>query len=143
MKLRLLALPLLLAACAAGGQTVWLSPGAPALRAEQEFLDCAARARRDFPPNIRIATAPRITLGTGICRNRFCVGANTAPDIYDTDRDDPLRARALDACMQAKGYREATLPACPAGTPVTVLQSQPFDTRGTCVANGRLAAPRP
>lgn len=135
------ALPVFLAACAAGPSAVWVNPGVQALQAEQDFLACAAQARRDFPETYRIATAPRVTLGGGICRDRFCVGTSTGPEVFDTDRNEPLRERSLTACMQSKGYRQATVPACPAGAPVTQLQSQPFDTRGTCVANGRLAAP--
>ena len=136
--LALAALPLALAACAAPRETVWFAPGTPSLEAEQAFLGCAAEARRDFPERYRIATAPRITLGGGFCRGRGCIGLDTAPEVFDTDANAALRARSVDACMQAKGYRETVLPGCPAG-PVTVLQSQPFDTRGLCVANGRIA----
>ncbi len=137
----------LLAACAAGGsEPVWLKPGTPALAAEQDFLACAAQARRDFPPDRRIATAPRVTIGVGSCDGAFCVGAAQGiggvygPDIYDRDASEPLRERALDACMATKGYVERVLPRC-TGTAVT-LPSQPADATGLCVANGRLAAPR-
>ncbi|WP_179380018.1 hypothetical protein [Jannaschia marina] len=137
------ALPLLLlAACAGGPEPVWLKPGTPSLRAEQDFLACAAEARRDFPERSRIATAPRITLGGGLCRSGVCVGAHNTPDVFDTDRNEPLRDRAVDACMTAKGYQKASLPPCPGGA-ARVLQSQPYDTRGLCVSNGRIAAAGP
>ncbi|SDZ46206.1 hypothetical protein SAMN05444004_11566 [Jannaschia faecimaris] len=135
-----LPLPLLLVSCAPTPAPVWLKPGTASLRAEQDFLACAAQARRDFPERHRIATAPRVTIGGGLCRSGLCVGVNDTPDVFDTDHNEPLRQRAVEVCMQAQGYRQENLPACPAG-PVAALQSMPFDTRGLCVANGRIAAP--
>ncbi|CTQ50689.1 hypothetical protein [Jannaschia donghaensis] len=135
-----IALPFVLIGCAPTLDPVWVNPGAPALQAEQDFLACSARARQDFPERSRITTSPRITLGTGLCRSGACIGVGTGSEVFDSDRNEPLRTRAVDACMQAKGYRQASLPACPAGS-ATVLASQPFDTRGLCVANGRIAAP--
>lgn len=129
-----------LVGCAPSSEPTWLNPGTPALQAEQDFLGCAAQARRDFPELFRITTAPRVTIGGGFCRSNVCVGANNAPVIFDSDRNEPLRSRSVAACMQAKGYRQADLPQCTGGT-VTPLQSHPFDTRGVCVTNGRLAAP--
>ncbi|CTQ34085.1 hypothetical protein [Jannaschia rubra] len=137
--MRYLAPLLLLAACAAP-EPVWIKPGTPALTAEQEFLACAAQARRDFPERSRIATAPSVIIGARSCTGNFCIGGYNGPDIYDYDRNEPLRERSLNACMAAKGYRAADLPACPRGQ-VAVLQSQPFDTRGLCNANGRIAVP--
>ena len=130
----------LLTACAAATEPVWLKPGTASLRAEQDFLQCAAQARRDFPQASRITTAPRVTIGGGLCRDGICLGTNTGPDVFDIDPNDPLRERAVNACMQAQGYQQTTLPACPSGATVSVLSSQPFDTRGVCVTNGRIAA---
>ncbi|WP_144431758.1 hypothetical protein [Jannaschia seosinensis] len=140
MKL-LLALPpiALLVACAAGSEAVWLRPGTPALAAERDYLQCAAEAQDAFPVTTRIATAPRITLSGGYCRDRICTGVSNIPDIYDYDQNEPLRERAIDVCMRTKGYDRTVLPACDGGE--TVLQSQPFDTRGVCVTrSGRIAA---
>ena len=149
---RALPLVLLLAACATGAaERVWLKPGTPALAAERDFLACAADARRDFPPDRRIATAPRVTIGVGSCRGNLCVGGSRGlggfgygpdpygPEIYDTDAAADLRARAVDACMAGKGYVGRSLPRCTATA--AQLASQPFDTTGLCVANGRVAAP--
>ncbi|SFI29731.1 hypothetical protein [Jannaschia pohangensis] len=136
---RILPLFLFLAACGIGTSPVWLKPGTPTLTAEQDFLACAAQARRDFPETRRITTAPSVVIGGGLCRDGVCVGVNDRPDVFETDRNDPLRARAINACMEAKGYQRTTLPVCAAGA--TQLASQPFDTRGLCVANGRIASP--
>jgi len=122
-----------------GTSPVWLKPGTPTLAAEQDFLACSAQARRDFPETRRITTAPSVTIGGGICRDGICVGVNDRPDVFETDQNGPLRSRAVNACMEAKGYRQTALPACPADA--TSLASQPFDTIGLCVANGRIAAP--
>lgn len=130
-----------LAACAGTSEPVWLKPGTPALTAEREYLDCAADAQRDFPAASRIRSASRITIGTSFCRGPFCYGGYTGPDVYDDDPNEDLRDRAVDACMATKGYRPADLPSCPTGE-VTVLQSQPYDLRGLCEANGRIATPR-
>lgn len=142
---RALSLPLLalLAACAGtGSEPVWLKPGTPALAAEQDFLACAAEARRDFPADRRIATAPRVTVGVGVrrCSGGFCYGGfGQDPVIYDRDVNAGLRDRALDLCMATRGYVERSLPRCT--TSAARLQSQPFDTTGLCVADGRVAAP--
>ena len=138
---RTLALVLLLAACA--GQStvpVWLNPGTPALRAEQDFLSCASNAERSFPERRGLGTIG-VSVGTGFCRGSFCLGGTRGIANTGSRRDarnEALRDRALDACLQARGYTQTTLPACPPG-PVTVLQSQPFDTRGLCVTDGRIA----
>ncbi|MCK0166581.1 hypothetical protein MWU52_03360 [Jannaschia sp. S6380] len=129
-----------LSACAPAPDPVWLKPGTPALAAERAFLSCAAEARRDFPERDRIATAPRVVLGGRVCDGNICLGGYNGPDIYSYDRNGPLRERALAACMAAEGYRAADLPACPWGE-ATLLQSQPFDTTGLCVIDGRIAAP--
>lgn len=122
--------------CAPARQDVWLKPGTTSLRAEQDFLSCAARARRDFPERPRIATAPRVTIGTGLCRSGVCVGVNNSPEIFETDRNEPLRVRAVAACMQARGYAPASLPRCPAGA-ARPLAEQPSDTAGLCLINGQ------
>lgn len=139
---RSLLLVAVLAACA--GQStvpVWVNPGTLALTAEQDFLSCAAQAERDFPAR-PARSSIGISVGTGFCRGNFCLGGARQVGGFDerrASRNDVLRDRALDACMQARGYAETALPACPAGT-VTVLQSQPFDTRGLCVAEGKIAS---
>lgn len=130
---------LLLASCAAPRQDVWLKPGTASLRAEQVFLGCAAQARRDFPERNQIATAPRVTIGTGICRSGFCLGVNNSPEIFSTDRNDPLRDRAVAACMQDKGYFQTSLPRCPAGA-ARPLAEHPADTGGLCLINGQTLA---
>ncbi len=131
---------LLLAACVGSAQPIWLKPGSTALAAEQDFLGCAAAANRDFPPNRRIRTSPSVTIGLGGCRGNFCSGFNNGVEIYDEDENKGLRARSVNVCMATKGYAQTRLPACPSGS-VTPLASQPYDTRGLCVANGRIAAP--
>ena len=137
---RILAIALLLAACAASSEAIWLKPGADALTAEQDFLACAAKARRDFGTDRRIQTSPRVTIGVGACRTGICAGLENGAEVFDRDDNEGLRDRALNACMVAKGYALTDLPACPRGT-ARPLASQPFDTRGLCVANGRIAAP--
>ncbi|MEM9796637.1 MAG: hypothetical protein AAF919_09115 [Pseudomonadota bacterium] len=134
-------IPLLfLSACAAGGP-VYIKPGTAAFQAEQDFLSCAAKAQSDFPVAERIATAPRITLGGGYCRDNVCLGVNNYPDIYSYDRNDDLRRRSLAACMTGKGYVRTNLPGCPSGTRGRVLQTQPLDTRGLCQIDGRIVDP--
>ncbi|MFO6463322.1 hypothetical protein ACK8OR_02930 [Jannaschia sp. KMU-145] len=136
--IRVLAPLALLAACAAADRPVWLKPGVEAATAEQEFLSCAAAAQAQFPAATGIATAPRITLGGRVCEGSVCIGA-AGPDVFDYDRNDSLRDRAIAACMGAKGYDLATLPACSGA--VTPLRSHPFDARGVCVTgDGTLAA---
>lgn len=139
MRKILIALPLL-AACAAGTQSVWLKPGASAELALREEAQCAAEARNRFPERRGIATSPSITIGVGtrICDGPFCAGIGTGREVYDYDRARAPRDQAFGACMGAKGYRLATLPRCNGS--VTPLASQPFDTRGVCVTrDGRLA----
>ncbi|MGB3687957.1 MAG: hypothetical protein WBA02_01530 [Jannaschia helgolandensis] len=136
-------LPFLIAlsACGAGPtQPVWLKPGTPALTAEQDYLSCAAKARRDFPADRRIDTSPRVTIGAGGCRSGICVGVENGSDVFNRDANAGLRDRAVSACMAGRGYSQRSLPVCRART-ATQLQSQPFDTTGLCVANGRIAAP--
>lgn len=143
---RILSLPLMavLAACVGtGSQPVWLKPGTPALAAEQDFLACAAQARRDFPADVRITSRPNVTIGIGArrCDGPFCYGGfNQAPIISERDANEDLRDRALDLCMTTRGYAERALPRCT--TSAAILASQPFDTTGLCVADGRIAAPR-
>lgn len=153
-----LPLLLLLAGCVAGPtEPVWLKPGTPALAAEQDFLACAAQARRDFPPDRRIAVSPRVTIGVGIGNRRRHggfgyggiggiggyngLGGYGGAEVYERDGNSALRARSLDACMLAKGYGERRLPKCTARV-TEQLQSQPFDTTGLCLRNGRISAPR-
>lgn len=132
---------IVLSACGAGPtQPVWLKPGTPALTAEQDFLSCAAKARRDFPDDRRIDTSPRVTIGAGGCRSGICVGVENGSEVFDRDANITLRDRALSACMGARGYDQRTLPVCKSGTG-TRLESQPFDTTGLCVADGRIASP--
>lgn len=145
---RALPLLLLLAACVPGGtEPIWLKPGASALAAEQDYLACAAQARRDFPADRRIAVAPRVTIGIGRCRGNFCFGGTDnfggfgGADVYERDANAGLRERALNLCMAQKGYGERRLPVCTART-TSPLQSQPFDTTGLCIRNGRISVPR-
>lgn len=137
----ILALPalLVLAGCAAPRQDVWLKPGTASLRAEQAFLGCSADARRNFPERSRIATAPRVTIETGICRSGFCLGVNNTPEVFSSDRNAPLRDRAVAACMQDKGYFQTSLPRCPAGA-ARPLAKHPADPAGLCLINGQTLA---
>ena len=130
-----------LAACAGTSEPVWVKPGTSALTAEQDYLNCAAAAQSDFPTTSRIRSSPRITIGTSLCRGRFCYGGYSGQDVYDYDPNEDLRDRAVNACMATKGYRSADLPPCPTGE-VAILQSQPYDLRGLCEADGRIATPR-
>ncbi len=139
--MRCLLVPLaFLSACAGVSQPVWLKPGAPAFQAERDLVACGREAGARFPERPRITTAPSVTLGGGFCDGAVCIGVNNRADVFDYDTNIPLRDRAVAACMGARGYGLTTLPACPAG-PVRMLESQPFDTRGLCVAQGRIAAP--
>ncbi|WP_299815663.1 hypothetical protein [uncultured Jannaschia sp.] len=137
--MRYLPLALFLAACAGVSDPVWIKPGTPALKAEQEYLACAARAQTDFPVASRIRSSSRITVGTSICRGWFCYGGYSAPDVHEDDPNEELRARAFDVCMTTKGYRAVDLPAC-STQDAAILQSQPYDLRGLCEADGRIAA---
>ena len=130
-----------LAACAGTSEPVWVKPGTFALTAEQDYLKCAAEAQEDFPAASRIRSSSRITVGTQLCRGLFCYGGYSSPDVYDYDPNEDLRDRAVNACMATKGYRSADLPPCPTGE-VAILQSQPYDLRGLCEADGRIATPR-
>ena len=144
---RALAFPLILLVASCAGtatERVWLRPGTPALAAEQDFLSCAAQARRDFPAERRLDVGPRVSVGIGVgrCRGNLCYGvSNAAPILRERDASADLRERAVDACMLSKGYGERALPRCTATA--AVLPSQPFDTRGLCAADGRVAAPTP
>ena len=70
---RALSIPLLLALASCvgtGTEPVWIKPGTPALAAEQDFLACAAQARRDFPPDRRLSVTPRVVaLPEGVARS--------------------------------------------------------------------------
>ncbi|MBM2576506.1 hypothetical protein JQC91_09315 [Jannaschia sp. Os4] len=133
---------LALAACAGGSATVWLKPGVETGVAFREEAACRAEARRLAPVDRRISTAPSITLGVGLnrCSGNVCIGAGTARDVFDADRNEPRRDQAFGACMGRAGYALTSLPRCRGA--VTPLATHPFDTRGVCVAaDGTLAAP--
>ena len=134
---RTLLLPALLAlaACAGAPRDVWLNPGTPAFRAETDLAAC--RARVDAVA-LRRAAPPRIAIGGRSCSGNVCIGA-VQGDVFGADDYAARRVAEMGACMGARGYRLASLPAC-TGT-ATPLESQPYDLRGLCVANGRIAAP--
>lgn len=132
---------LLLAACTVPGQSVWLRPGTPTQTADIDLATCSREAQTALPERIRIATAPRVTIGASLCEGPLCIGVNDAPEIFDYDANAGHRARTVAACMGAKGYGLTQLPRCPRG-PTVPVQNQPFDIRGFCVAQGRIAAPR-
>ena len=138
-----LALALLaLTACAVGTASTWLKPGVPTEQALREEAACRAEARLAAPVDRGIATSPGITLGVGLnrCSGNVCIGAGTAREVFDTDRNEQKRDLAFGACMGRAGYALTTLPRCTGAA--SPLASQPFDTRGTCILpDGRIAAP--
>ena len=124
-----------LAACAGAPRDVWLNPGTPAFRAETDLAACRAEVDAALP---RRSAPPRIAVGGRSCSGNICIGA-VQGDVFGADDYAARRISGMGACMGARGYRLASLPAC-RGT-ATPLESQPYDLRGLCVANGRIAAP--
>ncbi len=138
----LLPVLVLLAACAdPGPRPVWIKPGTSSSDAERSLLACQREAGLRFPERRGIATSPSVFIGGGIRNGNRFGGIGTAVEIYDFDRNEAPREAAFGACMNRLGFALDELPGCPPGIEVQVLQAQPFDTRGLCVANGRISAP--
>ncbi|WP_043916928.1 hypothetical protein [Jannaschia aquimarina] len=133
-------LPLLLflVACGTTLVPVYLKPGTPTAQVTQDLAACRIEARNAAPERPRITTAPRITIGVGRCIDNVCIGASQG-DVFDYDTNAEARGRVEGTCMGRKGYRLVELPTCRGAA--QALESQPFDLRGTCVANGVIAAP--
>lgn len=138
-----------LAGCAVQtAETIWVRPGTLAFEAEQATVACTQRARVQFPEDRAIETTPSAVIGVGVGNRRHHhdrrsggVFGAVGVDIFEVDRNEPRRDAAFAACLGRQGYAPVTLPSCRPGEAMP-LESQPFDTRGLCVANGRLAATR-
>ncbi|MEM8849889.1 MAG: hypothetical protein AAGE03_07615 [Pseudomonadota bacterium] len=110
-------------------------------------MSCTQRARIQFPEDRVIETSPSAVIGVGggnrdrHHRRSSGVFGAVGVEIFEVDRNAPRRDAAFADCLGRQGYAPVTLPSCPVGAAMP-LESQPFDTRGLCVANGRLAASR-
>jgi hypothetical protein len=142
MKHSMLAISLLVVAGCAEPvpERVWLRPGAPADEANRVLAACLSEAEGAFPEQRRVTATPRVTVGVGVGSGGLRGGLGTGVIFDRQDRNESARGARLDACMGRSGYAPAALPRCDGG-PVRPLQSQPFDPRGLCVADGRIAAP--
>ncbi|MEM8824053.1 MAG: hypothetical protein AAGF30_10625 [Pseudomonadota bacterium] len=132
---------LALAGCAVPtAEEIWIRPGLSAFEADRTVAACAGNARVQFPERRALETVRSAGIGIGVGNRGVRGGVGGGITVFEVDRNEARRDASFYACMRQAGFTLVTLPGCGSG-PATPLESQPFDVRGLCVANGRLAAP--